>query len=284
MAFKKQTLAQIAALLKISEADLIRAASETDEVDITIPTDLQVLTAAELATRDTNKKNEGITVGKELIVKDIKKDSGLDYTGEGSLDPARLIRELTTKAVNDAKIEPNKKVELMQDQVTALQKQLAEKETAITTISQQAQEKMFDADLRTWMPANRKTDLMQDTEFAQLVKQNLTFQRDETGAIVSVLSNGQVLRDDKTQNPIAPADAVKKLFNDRKWVAEESTGTDGRGAGNSGVGGSGGGKYSKLSDMKKAWIDEGKNPISPDFQAALEAEYKANPTMELDLS
>lgn len=284
MAFKKQTLAQIAALLKISEADLIAAAASTDEVDIAIPTDVQVFTAAELTARDKNKKDEGIGIGKELIVKDIKKETGLNYTDEGSLDPVRLVKELTTKAVTDAKIEPDKKVNLLNEQVSALQKQLAEKETAIATISTQAQEKMFDADLRTWMPSNRKTDLMQDAEFAQLVKANLTFERDASGVIVSVSKGGQVLRDEKTQNPIAPADAVKSLFTERKWLAESTPNVEGRGAGNSNVGAAGGSKYTKLSELKNAWIDAGKNPISPEFQEAYVAEVKANPAFENDMA
>ena len=49
---KQETIKSIATLLKLKEADLAAAITNTEEVDFELPKDITVLTQAELDTRD----------------------------------------------------------------------------------------------------------------------------------------------------------------------------------------------------------------------------------------
>lgn len=275
----KKTLQQIAALLRIPEADLIAAHEAPEEKAIALPTDLLVLTKDEASQRDKNNKDEGVKLGKDLNMKDMKKLAGLEYDGQGSLDPERFVNELTSKAVKDASIEPDKKVSQLSEQVTLLQKQLEEKENAISTVKKSAQEASFNANLLSWMPANRKTDLMADNEFLTLVKANLGFEFDDNGNVTAVKKGDVTLRDDATKNLTDPKTAITQFFAERKWVAEESK-PDGRGGGNSNVGGAA--KPSKYSEAQKQFEAEnpGKTIASQEGQAYLSGLVKENPAFD----
>ena len=155
----KETLNKIAKSLKLKVEDLESALTNEKEVALEIP-ELTLLTAEELTARDENigrtKYNEGKTAGVEMGVKELKNELGLDFDGK---DIKSLVTAVQKKTLDDAKIEPNKKVEELNNVVANLQKTIAEKETEKTTLLNQLQTTTLNTKLLSSMPSNRLSSL-----------------------------------------------------------------------------------------------------------------------------
>lgn len=286
MALKKADLEKIEAKYKIT--GLVAAHEAATETDVAIPEDVTVLTAAELAQRDANQKaagkTEGITVGKELVVKDLKTAAGLTYDGEGSKDPARFVTELTKKVEDGAKIEPNAQVTQLKEQVANLQKSVTEKDGQVNNLKAAAESSALDVDIIAAMPANRKgvdAGGMSDKEYLTLIKSQLQTERDEAGALV-IKREGQVLRDPTTQNPLNLQTAISGVFTERKWTGEAGDNRSGRGGGSSQ--GNSGAKPMKLSEATKEWetANPGKGTMSPEFQEHIKGLVKDNKDFDMN--
>jgi ABC-type Na+ efflux pump permease subunit len=138
MPIAKSTLAVIARLTKTKVEDLESAEKAETEVEITIDEKLNVFSEDEVTVLKNNEYKNGKDKGVEMAVKDAKERMGLDFTGK-TIDG--LLSAAQKKALEDAKIEPAKQVQELQEklktvQVTAseLQAKLTEKETEIPTL------------------------------------------------------------------------------------------------------------------------------------------------------
>lgn len=277
MALKKDTKEKLKTVFKLDVDKLIAAAIAADEVDLELPADVTVLTAADLTTRDNNMKEvgkkEGETIGenkgKEVSVKKIAKKLGLDEAAIGNdIDKLEAAAQTKFKA-GDAGL---------QAQVTALIQDKERLTTEVTTERTKAQQASFDASLISLFPANRTTDL-RDSERLLLLKNELQFETVDGKTVVK--RGGNVVADTATHAPLPLDKVLTDIFTERKWVAAAADG--GRGGGNSGgAGGTGGMK--KLSAFTEKWIAEnpGKNEVSPDFDTALSAHMKANTDFDLN--
>lgn len=273
MALKKEALEKLKSTLKGFDVDkLIAAATATDEQDYEIPADVNVLTTAELTTRDENSikkgktEGEGIgeTKGKEIIVKKIAKKFGFDDTIIATIgtDETKLEAEVQKKfKAGDAGL---------QEQVNKL---LADKDAWIIEKQQleaKAEEAANDAKLISMFPATRTTDLPND-ELLMLIKKNLTFEKVADGTTI-VKRNGAIVEDTATHAPLPLDKVIGNFFVERKWAGEGGQGEGGRGGGNNAGGGGGTSGIKQLSKFTEAWKAEnpGKNEISPEFDTALQ--------------
>lgn len=273
MAIKKETLAKIAALLKLQEADLEAKIKSDQEEDIEIP-ELQTFTADEITARDAAQvlvgkkegEKEGESKGKELVVKELKKNFGVEFDGK---DMAKLTEALKTQF--------QKGDDAIKQQVALLQTQLAEKDTLIEQTRRQASEAIFDAQLLGFMPSNRKSVAdggFTDQEYLSAIKANLQFEHTDSGVLVK--KGGEVVRDSKTTNPLPAADVVKGYFTERKWAVESDPG-GGRGGGS----GKAGNAITKLSELQSRYEAEGKSIVSAEFQREALEMKKANPDFDM---
>lgn len=270
MALKKETLQAIATKLKIKEAELEAAIKDEKEVDLAIPEDLEVLTKAELEQRDTNQKNEGIKVGKEIGVKEVRTAAGLEETV--GKDPKKVADAIVEKAVKEAKVEPDKQVTQLKEQVGLLQTQLTAKETEIGTFKQKATEAALDAKILTAFPKNRVSTL-NDSEFLTLIKSSISIE--EVDGKLQVKKGGEILRDPKTTNPLGLEEAITNVFTERKWIdATPGGGTGGRGGKDEPGGGTG--VFTKMSEFKKHYEDQGKSITGQEAQEHLAQIMKDN--------
>jgi hypothetical protein len=267
---KKETLQKIAALAKIKEEDLTAAITNEAEVDLAIPEGLTTLTTQDLESRDTNVKNEGIKVGKEIGVKEVRKAAGLE---EGApKDPKDLAEAIMSKAVKDAKIAPDEKVTQLTEQVNLLKKQVGEKDAEIDLAKQSASQASLDAKILTNFPKNRLSTLT-DSEYLTLIKSTVSV-KDVDGKLV-VEKDGVILRDPTKQDPLPLDKAIGTIFSDRKWIEEEKpAGGGGRGGGNSGAGAA---TYASKSEMIKAYQEAGKSINGQEFIQELQSVIKDNP-------
>jgi hypothetical protein len=266
MALKKEALQKIATLLKLDEAALTKAITDAGEVDLPIG-EFTVFTTEELTARDEQKISDGKkegqkageTIGKEIVVKEIKKQFGVEFEG----------KELP-KLVEVVKTQLSKGDEGLKEQIKLLQKSVEEKDVAIATEKTKAEGALFDAALLSELPANR-SKMLTDQEYLIAIKANLEFTTE------GVKKGGQILRDAKTQGPIERKAAIDSYFTERKWVEDNSGTPGGRGGGNEG----GKGKPTKYSEVVKQWEAEGKGIATAEFQQHLNSIVKENPEFSL---
>lgn len=259
--------------LKFDDAAIAKLVDDAAELPVEIPATVQIFTPEELTARDANLINQSVAdakkeaekQGKELIVKAIKKK--LNITDE---------TKDVDKVIELAQAQFSKGDESLKEQVKLLQKSVEEKEQAIEQEKKNAQASMFDANLIASLPKNRKGPEeggFTDQEYAFAIKQSLGFEHTDTGLIIK--KGDQAFRDPKTQSPLPLPDVLNTFMTDRKWVTTPKPG--GRGAGDSGAGGTAGAKT--MSALQKQWeLDNpGKGLISPEFTQHVAQVMKENP-------
>ncbi|MDP4151187.1 MAG: hypothetical protein Q8943_17405 [Bacteroidota bacterium] len=277
---KAADIKKIAGLLKVKAEDLTTAIKDDKEVEFAVPDGLTTLTTDELETRDKNQKEDGIKAGKEIGIKEVREKAGLESSV--GKDPEKIAAAIGAKALADAKIEPDKKVKLLEEQVAQLQGSLTKKDGEIATIKQTASSIAKDRKLLAAFPKNR-ADILSDEQFLTLVKGELSI--DEVDGKEVVKKGGEVLRDAATKNPLTLEAAVTSLFKESKgWLAE---GGAGGGGASGGRGGGDGGKqptFTKKSEVIKHYEDQGKSvngAAGVEIANKLSELKKANPDFDL---
>lgn len=279
MALKKETIDKIAAILKLDPKTFGEALAATEEKDVEIP-ELQVFTTDELTTRDTNNKSEGIKTGKEIGAKEVRKAAGLD--DGGSKDPAKIAEAIKTKAIEDAKINPDVKVVELGKQIETLKSTIQEKELEVTKAKEAVNGVQLDRRIFSALPKNR-ADVLTDDEYIGSVKNVFSITTVDGKEIVS--KNGVEQRDPKTGSPIDLATAVSGYFTERKgWLAEAGAGGGGgRGAGDKG--GGTGGAFTKKSQVIEHYEKQGISLNGAEGQkvvAELSKLAKENPDFDMN--
>jgi uncharacterized protein (UPF0335 family) len=271
MALKKETIEKIKAF-GFDVDKLIAAVKADAETDYEVPEDVTVIKNTDLEARDTNKlaegkragESEGEKKGRELAAKAFRKKFSLDDAIGNDVDKV-------VTAVNE---KLNKGDAGLQEQITLLQK---DKETLAAEKAQleaKAKQAGFDAELISYFPSNRTSDL-NDAERLALVKMNLSFEELDGKTVVK--KNGEILRDKQSQAPVAVKDAIATVFTEKKWVGAQGGGNGGRG-GNDQTGGSGAGNsgIKTASKFTEKWKAEnpGKTELSTEYVDALNKHAK----------
>lgn len=271
----KETISKIATKLKLKVEDLESALKSDTEVGVEIP-EVSVFTTEELTARDENigkiKYNEGKTAGVEMGVKEVKNELGLEFDGK---DIKSLASAIKTKTLEDAKIEPNKKVDELNTVVANLQKTIAEKETEKSQLVNQLQTTTLNTKIVSLMPTNRNANL-NDSEYLTLVKASFEF-AEEDGKMV-VKKDGNIVRNATTQSPLEPKEVIESFFTEKKFIQTPGNG-GGAGGGNStkkdGV-------YTKMSELTAKFEKEGKSVQGSEFASAVAEARKTNPEFDLN--
>lgn len=257
------TIKKIAELLKLKEADISTAIKDEKEVDLTIDEKISVLNETELASLKSNSYKEGKKAGIEMEVDEIKKEMGLDFTGKSIKG---LTEAIAKKTLEDAKIEPEKKVielteKLKTAQATAneLQTKLQEKESEVSNVKTQTL-------ILKELPGN--TTLPQD-KVLLLMKADGYDYKNEDGKIIWH-KDGKALTD-KLGNNLDTKTVATEYITTNKLSAEGGGGAQGGGRG---AGDAGGSTATKLSDLKAKFTAEGKSLLGVEFSKAVQEAAK----------
>lgn len=273
MAIKKEALAKIAELVKVPVADLEAAIKNEQEVDVAIPEGLTVFEGDELTTLKTNEYSKGKTAGEELAVKEVKTKMGLEFTGK---KVEGLVEAATKKALEEAKLTPDKKVAELTEKLntvtataTELQTKLAEKEKEVGQVK-------LSTELLKNVPAG--TTLEAEDVLTLMKSKGYEFEMKD-GALVAV-KDGKVL-EDKLAKPLGVKDVITEFAKERKLIADEGAGDPpgGRGGNGSGAGAT---KWTKLSEVKKYFEEQGKSVNGQEFNDAIMKAKTDNPEFALD--
>lgn len=273
MAIKKEALTKIAELVKVPVADLEAAIKDEKEVDVAIPEGLTVFEGEELTTLKTNEYSKGKTAGEELAVKEVKTKMGLEFTGK---KVEGLVEAATKKALDDAKLTPDKKVAELTEKLNKVQTTAQELETKLAEKDKEVSQVKLSTELMKNVPAG--TTLDAEDVLTLMKSKGYEFEMKD-GALVAT-KDGKVV-EDKVAKPLAVKDVITEFAKERKLIADEGK-TDppgGRGGAGSGAGAT---KWTKLSEVKKHFEEQGKSVNGQEFNDAIMKAKTDNPEFALD--
>lgn len=216
----KETLQEIAKRAGVEVEALKTAISSVNEEKLEL-TPVHIYTDEELTTLKDNMGKEGYNRGKvagvEMEFKEIRDELGIEVEGK---DFRKLISKYSEKVLADAKMEPNKKITDLTNDLTKLQE----------TLRQTEEEKKREiSDLKS------KFDKM---EVESLVKSKITdedtyliyrgkydIRKTETGFEIVDLKTNEVLKD-KMQTPVKVEEHLNSFIESRKGNPAGRGGTD----------------------------------------------------------
>ena len=247
---------------------LTKAIASEDEVEVSFKSDVTIMDDAALTSlKDDMKKagyNEGKTAGVEIAIKNAREKYGLEFEGK-TID--NFAESLKTKALNDAKIEPNKKIQDLTDSLSNLQKQyttdIESKESEITRLQSEMKGSKIKATIQGLMPQGIKA--VKPNQFATLIGMEYEFDYDENGNLVAK-KNGTILKD-KLEKPLPVADILGDFARNNGWVDK-----DGRGDGDAG-GGTGSDKFKNMNEVMKHLEESKIDPMSAEGEKIIQ-EFK----------
>jgi hypothetical protein len=263
--------------VEVDNEALTKAIEEkTESIDIKND-DLVVRSKEDFDTFTTNTRNEGQTIGAEIGRKELFKALEIDSEGTGahkSIDKSKALLNtwqagLTETALTDAKIEPDKKVQELNRDLETLRGNLqTEKDNNITLQSQ------FDG---------YKKDQTLATQYSSAIPDNVIIDKSDMATIlraklkadiidgktVALNSNGEVMKNKTTLEPLSFGEAVTDFFATNTQYIKSSDG--GAGGGDSG----GGNGKQTIEEFTKEMIDAGHRPNDGTFNSVMQERIKA---------
>jgi len=267
----QETIKKLAEYLRIKPEDLQTAISSDTEQAIDIP-ELTVFIKDELEKRDSNLKtknyNEGKTAGAEMIIKSMKEENGIDIEGK---EPKQFVEALKKKFIEEAKIEPDKKVQELTQMnenfkatIAKLEREKTESEANFKKMSLQSN--ILNGITKDYLLS--KNDLF-------LLMQNSGYTFEEENGKIIAKKHGETLRDAKMQDPLN-FDVVFDEFATEKGLVKQEQ--------NPLPGGRGGASsktlpaaFATLAEFKKSWEEQGKSTNSHEFATKAQEYAKNNP-------
>lgn len=271
---KKESLEKLAKLAKIKVADLEAAIKDENEADVAIEDNLTVLTEGEITILKKNEYENGKTKGVEMAVKETKEKLGLEFQGKTIEGLAEAAQK---KALADAKIEPEKKVQELTEKVKTLQTAVTEYETKISAKDAEVTKVKIHGELYKHIPEpGEEGPALSRDEMIRLMEANGYEFKMVDNKIIAYKNGEQVV--DKLTNPVDVKTVVTGFLVEKKLIAGDPAVPTGRGGGGSGKDV----KITKLSELKKKYEAAGKSTNGQEFMDEA-TKYKAeNP--EFDLS
>lgn len=257
---KTETINSIAKLLRVEPQDLEAKIKSEGEEDITLP-ELKVFTDEEFKTRlkneTTSSYNDGKTAGVEMLVKDKKKELGLDFEGK---DLDSLLNHVTEKVKKESG-KPNERVQELENDIKKLnqthQQALQEREQKLGEFQKKYNQSVISNQLLNIVP-NETTIPKEDV--LTLFHANFQTELTEDGRTV-VKRNGEVIKDPTTASERELKDVFQEFITERKYVKQ----TPGRGGDNEF--GKGGITTKSISAFQEQWQKKtGKELNSPEFE------------------
>lgn len=270
---KKEVIAKLAALAKIKVEDLQAAITAEAETDLAIDETVASYSPDELTQLKNNEYKSGKEKGVEMAIKEAKEKHGFEFQGK-TIDG--LVEAASKKALAEAKLEPNQKVQELTEKITNLQKTVGEYEGKLTEKDKEVMSVKINGELYKHIPKpGENGPALGADDVIQLMRANGYEFKLEEGKTVTY-KDGKVVQD-KVSNPLSAGDVVQSFMKEKKLITEDQQ-IGGRG----GNGGNAPAGYSKLSDLTNKYKAEGKSLLGEDFSKEVAEAQKANPNFDLN--
>jgi len=253
--------------VEVSDEDLSKVIEEkTESIDVKSD-DLEIRTKDDFETYTNNIRSEGKTQGEEIGRKELFKTLELDSEGTGAhKNVAKSVELLQTwsngikdKALSDAQIEPDKKVQeltkdldTMRNQFNQEQQKVVEAEGKLTSFKTGIEKTSA---ISKALPDN--LNIPKD-DMILLLSNRVPVQKADNGSFVAVDSTGNVMKNQNLE-PLSLKDAFTPFFNENPHYLKSSDG--GAGGGDSGTGGS----KQSFEEFTKEMTEQNIHPNSTPF-------------------
>jgi len=254
-----ENIKELESSLKLEEGTLENAIKNEESVKVDLQEGLVIRTKEEEETLMSNKQNEFKTefhtAGREIAIKEAKRALGLEFEGK-TMD--NLLDAHKRSVLEEAKVEPTKKIEELEGSLTKLRGDLTTKEEEIETLNRTFKAEKQKTEINSRVSANIKGDLTIGKDDA-LTLFNNKFQTELTdeGALL-VKKDGKVLKDN-LESPRGVEDIMKEFLTP---FAKPNEG----GTGGGDEGGSSGAATSNLEKFTKKLEKEGIKSNTLEFQ------------------
>jgi hypothetical protein len=255
----EKALQTLADKLRIKVEDLSSAVKSDKDVDVTIP-ELTVFTSDELKLHDENLKKTNYesakTAGEEMLIKSLKEKTGIKIEGK---DPDKFISALKAQVLEEAKIEPNKKIEELQSDIDKLKINLKTAEEEKNNLSNQVRETALQQKI---FAGSQKEAILPAFDIYTLMKSKGYSFNEENGKI-TVSQFGKVLKNDKTLEPVSGIDVFNNFIEENNLEKQE---VDMKGRGDKSTKNTSG-NITKLTELVEKYKSEGKSVNGEEFMA-----------------
>lgn len=217
----KKLIESLAKLAKVQDLDAFTEALKSEsDTDFKLDTDNLVVRTKD---EDSEFKSNIITEAKpeiwkqatEIQIKNMKKDLGLEFEGK---EPEDFISNFKSKVLEEAKIEPNKKIEELNASLESLRGQLSEKDNAFSEFKNSTEKEKIKFKASSLMP-EPKNGLSREEAITLYFSQH---EIKEDG----VYRNGEKLKDN-LEKAISFEDSVLSFADEKGWAKEIPTGRGG---------------------------------------------------------
>ena len=194
--------------LKLKEGTLKEAIENKESVKIELPS-LVVRTAEEDEQYLTNLKNEYKTeyhtAGREIAIKEARKELGLEFEGKTMNN---LLEAYKNNILKEAKVEPSKKIEELTNDANALRANLTEMQKKFEQKEAEFKAEGSKREINTRLSANIKGELTLPTEdVLTLFNSKFSTELNDEGKVI-IKKNGEVLKNKTTMNPLGIEDVM----------------------------------------------------------------------------
>jgi ribosomal protein S13 len=267
--------------IEISDEDLSKAIEEKVESFEVKAEGFTIRTSEEEESYKTNLINEGQTRGFEIGRKDLLKGLGVEGEGfhksnEKSLEAINgLISNKVASSLDEAKIEPDKKVKELTSDLEKVRAILAEKDNKIQEISGN-----FEGFKKKTKKVEKLKGLIPDnvilpkSDIISLMETKFKTDLNEKDQLVGFGADGNMLKDSTTMSPLTGKDVVNVFFENNPQFLKKAEG--GRGDGdNPGAGGK-----QTLEQFTKEMNEEGHATNGAEFNRVMNERLK-NGTLQI---
>ena len=253
--------------VEVSDEDLSRAIEEkTESLDVKAE-DLEVRSKSDFEVYTTNIRAEAKTQGEEIGRKELFKTLELDTEGTGAhKDLNKSVEALNTwsnglkdQALLDAKIEPDKKVQELTDDLKIMRGQFNEEQQKVAEVKGQFTEFKTGIEKTAAIAGALPDNLnIPKDDMILLLSSRVPVKKNDNGIFVATDSTGNTIKNQNLE-PLSLKDAFIPFFNDNPHYLKKADG--GAGGGDSGTGGS----KQSFEEFTKEMTDQGMRPNSPQF-------------------
>lgn len=262
-------ITELAKLAKVTDIEAFAKALQSEgDTDFQLDTEsLIVRTKAEDEEFKTNIsteiKNKAFNDAFEIQIKNMKKDLGLEFEGKKQED---FINAFKTKVLNEANIEPSKRISELESTLTKINKTLQDKDSELLNLKSSFQKEKVRLETETYLNVPETLGLSkQEATDLFLMKYEI---KDD-----GIYKGDERIVDPKTAKPLALKDVVDNFVTERGWNKEVIVGRGGQGnKGNVNVG-----VPTTLAEFDEMAKGKGFNVGSKDYNAYLAEIVKENP-------
>ncbi len=258
----KATTDQIAGMLGLQAEDFAQALSSEKEEELTLK-EGRFLTGDEVEEiKDNHGKTRydaGAEASREMLLKNMSKDVGFE---ENIKDPSKFITAFKEQILNEANIEPDKKISELESSLEKLRGVVQTKDEDYLKLQTEVEGRKVKFDVQSFIP-----DMPSGLGISKEEATSLFFMNREIKD-GNVLKNGEIVKNGM-EKPISVENAVKDFVTEKGWNAVPT----GRGGGS----GSNGSTRSTMQDYKDTLKERGLREGSMEANALLSEIAKEHP-------